>query len=448
VDDRHTSRAFTKRQEEGLKMHERLIEVLEPLSLEWQNSGVRWALLGRFGKDFTFDNEVDVIIHPDDFDTATKTLEALLVERGWLLIQVFRHELNAFAAVVAQKSAGEWTCVSIDLCTEVRYNGVLLQTADAFFPSQQSHETAWVYLPPAKAAFIYYLLKCAAKRRWNGQGRDYFSSLSLSPLEHVESCFGKHASAPFQNWLEGGAELDSDAFHRDFHRRYRGSTGSLVIEARRALLRITKPTGLFVAITGPDGAGKSTVSGLVAKQINGAFRDVTGAHLYNTNHSTSASSPVAPYALPPRGFAASLAKVIVLIWRFNRLYWVHVLPKLWRHGLFWCDRHYTDVVADPARFRVKMPRLILQLAWKLIPLPHLSFVLVADFKLIQQRTNEVSAAQTQNQVQAYENLCRTSANLKRFDVCKPAAVHALEIADVIMKHLSDRQKRRGWMKLN
>ena len=108
--------------------HQRSLDLFKDLALAWNDAGIRWALLGRYAPDHRFDDDIDVVIDPELFDKARRLLEQVVEQRGAQIVQVFRHEHQAFAAVIAQGHAQELGFVSIDMSPAFRYDGKVLQT--------------------------------------------------------------------------------------------------------------------------------------------------------------------------------------------------------------------------------------------------------------------------------------------------------------------------------
>jgi thymidylate kinase len=195
--------------------------------------------------------------------------------------------------------------------------------------------------------------------------------------------------------------------------------------------------GLHVAISGPDGVGKSTVSERVFDLIDDHFAGIETSHLSTrTPRRKAVGIGTAPYAKPPRGWLGSLAKVVYMMYGYHRLFWRGVRPHKRTGGIFWSDRYFTDLLADPARFRVQLPQWFLRLAWQLVPKPDLNLILVAVPDTIQERCDEIDLEQTRAQVQAYELLLAQSDQFIRIDAGLSIEDSSALICRMIMDRLS------------
>jgi len=426
--------------------HEQALHTLKLLAKAWKAQTIPWVLIGRYGPDHQFDNDIDLVIHPDHFETAIRTLEHVCDSQGWSIVQIFRHEHRSFAAIIAQEHFGQWSFVAVDISPEFRYDGKIIQSGEELVENRVLQSNDWLYTPNDQAAFVYYLIKCIAKNRFSNEAVEYFNSLQIDHYQVTKKLLGEKAAQHVQQWIKQPTSIDSKPINKAYHQKFPKTLSSRLVELRRFWLRVRKPTGLFIAITGPDGVGKSTVSQKVFQDIEPCFRSVETSHLsVRTTAMTKAPPIVAPYAHRPRGFFGSLAKTLVLITRFHRLYWRWTWLHLRKHGLFWSDRHFADFVADPKRFRVKLPLWIRKLSWKFTPNPDLNFVLLASPQTIQKRCDEVDLGQTTQQLKQYEDLLDHSKQLVRIDANPDADVVAQSLVKIIVAHLTKRQRKRGWM---
>lgn len=426
--------------------HRRSMNLLKKLATTWNEAAVRWVLLGRYSPDHVFEDDVDLAVHPEDLAEALALLQKATGEHQAVITQVFRYEYNAFAVVVAQKEPAGWGFVSIDICSEFRFDGRSLQSGVELVSARQQDQNKWLWLPSPDAAFTHYLLKSAAKGRFNEEGRTYLSSLELNPTQTTATVLGSEAAKEVESWLTQSEPVETQVLSNAFAQRYPHSIGSRCLELRRLWLRLRKPKGLHVAITGPDGVGKSTVSKLAQGSIGPCFRSLETAHLsLRTTAMDLSGGGVAPYIQKSRGLVASLLKTLVLVGSFHRLFWRWIWQQQRKHGLFWSDRHFSDFVADPHRFRVRLPLWVRYLSWRLVPSPDLTIVLIAPAETIQQRCDEVDLEQTRHQVDQYEKIARYDESLYRISAEQPADRVAEEIATAVIEVLSQRHRTDGWM---
>ena len=204
--------------------------------------------------------------------------------------------------------------------------------------------------------------------------------------------------------------------------------------------------GLHVAISGPDGVGKSTVTERVCELIDSRFASLETSHLYSrTTHQKRSTVGLPPYLKPPRDLVGSFAKVVYMIYGYHRLFWGWVRPHTKRGGIFWSDRYFTDLLADQERFRVRLPVWVLLVFWRFVPKPDLNLILITTAETIQERCDEVNLEQTQEQVRGYERLLGQSDQFIRVDAAQSIEESSTYIAQLIIdrQNLSSKRTHSG-----
>ena len=171
-----------------------------------------------------------------------------------------------------------------------------------------------------------------------------------------------------------------------------------------------RPAGLWIAVLGPDGSGKSALIAELIPAVSQHFAAVERFHLrpHLLPGSVSASSAnTAPHSLQPRGGLLSAVKILYLLADYWLGFVFRVSPLLAQSKLVLFDRYFHDILIDPHRLRYGGPQWLARCAARAIPPPHLVFILDAPPQMLQSRKQEVSAEESLRQAEAYRALAKS-----------------------------------------
>ena len=168
--------------------------------------------------------------------------------------------------------------------------------------------------------------------------------------------------------------------------------------------------GLWIAVFGPDGVGKSAVIEELERQLAMAFPGISRFHFRPCFRRTCEDAlPVAnPHAKAPRGIVISVLKM--LYWLAD-CWWGYLsttLPRTYFGQLVLYDRYLPDVLVDPLRYRLPPDAMrFAALVLKLAPRPDLNVLLDASAEVVQQRKSELSLSESLRQRIAYLKMFET-----------------------------------------
>jgi thymidylate kinase len=196
---------------------------------------------------------------------------------------------------------------------------------------------------------------------------------------------------------------------------------------------------LWVAVFGPDGAGKSAVIKSLAAGFPAPFRGIQQFHfrpMFRRQWAESAPA-TAPHAKPSRGAVLSIFKL--LYWLADCWYGYVFIVRPARAGsrLVLFDRYLHDILVDPLRYRLpKSNRWFARLVVLLAPRPDLYVLLDVPAEIVQQRKAEVSPAESERQRLAYQEMFRSLPNAFVVDAVSPVDEVVEELKTVILESLT------------
>lgn len=178
------------------------------------------------------------------------------------------------------------------------------------------------------------------------------------------------------------------------------------------------PGGVFLAVLGPDGCGKSSVIDALVQELGNTFRGTRRFHFRPSLGRGDGPVVTDPYAAPPRSPAGSVAKLAY--------YWAdYVFGYLMRiragrqSELVVFDRYVHDIAADPIRYRYGGPMWAVHALERLVPGPDLCLVLDAPAEVLQARKQEVTLEQSRQQRDAYRRLAERVPEAHLLDASRP-----------------------------
>jgi thymidylate kinase len=312
---------------------------------------------------------------------------------------------------------------------------------------------------------IYLLMKRAIKTRVSDVSDDglkllhgHFRDASPALWSDVRQWFGASARAEVDALLQiarpeqAHAHLVALARAADNVARWRHpvrSARSAIASAARKLRRLVQPTGLFVVIVGPDGSGKSTVTGLVLSQLERAFRRTWRFHWrpgllpkLRRGSAQEAQTPPPPAEVSKYRGLTSLARFLYYWLDFVFGYWLVVYPRKAQTTLVIGERYFPDVMVHPQRYGFDVPRWLMRVAAKLVPSPDLLVVLSDDPRAIYARKPELPVPTIARQLRAYEEEAAYWTAYQVVDTSRGAQHVAARVSNSIAGECAYRTRRR------
>ena len=426
-----------------------------------ERDGAPWCVVGDT-RDYpqAVASDVDIVLSPEAFAGVARLVARFCAACDVRLVQWIEHERTAVYCVLAWLGEeGGFRFLAVDFCSDYCRGGRRLLAAEDVLALCLPATDAGGYergfrIPPAATQFIYYLMKKVDKLELDDEHGEYLSGcwredpdgawsqvIRYWPVAEDAGLIARAAAA--DRWFPVRAVLRR--LRRALHRSAPLSARAIAGELRRRVRRALRPTGLTVAVLGPDGSGKSSVIERMLADLAPAFRRALRLHLRPRLVGAGrapAGDATAPHALPARGTAASLAKLALFLADYLAGHALRIWPLKCRSTLVVFDRHYRDLAVDARRYRYGGPLALARWAARLVPGPDFWVVLDAPAAVLQARKREVPAAESERQGRAYRELAARLPNGVVVDAAQELPRVAMEAEAAVLRWLEGRLEYR------
>ncbi len=402
--------------------------------------------------------DVDLVVSMEDLQLLRREIFRMGQECGLRLVQCFQHEACAFYFVFADRVDPTAPYLRLDVCGDYLRNARRLVSASTLLAGAQQDSvnarSSGLPMPSHVAGFDYYLVKKIDK-----------GSLDDTSFEHLKWLWERLAGDLRPSCLSSrlgaqSATVVAQALEEEAPDRLRGLLPQLARELRRRhprhakdirndiirrVSRVYNPTGLVVAVLGPDGSGKSALLDGLETRLLPAFRHVRRMHfrpqLGPSSTGGSAQAVPDPHNQIPRGWWASLLK----LGYYAAAYWGGMVRLFFackvRSTLVLFDRYAQDVKVDPRRYRYGGPPWASRWLGQCVPQPDLVLVLSGEPGVIWHRKQETSKEETGRLCRAYERLAQRNG-WQVLDATEPLEDVVTKAENVVLSFLEQRLRRR------
>ncbi len=433
------------------------VSILLALGRELDREGVQFCLVHGLDRLGESSGDFDLIAEPAGLHRFERALRNTPRIR---LIQLLQHEATCYFFVAA--SHDDRTFVQFDVATDYRRDGRVYFSAAELLRGRQRLKHLWV--PGYEAEFSYLIVKKISKLdfpRYQRLRLEYLAGKLPDKAEQIcRRLLGSRRGAALFSAMRNGDWAPVEGQMPGFKRALRwnalrhdplNALRYWIPELRRKWKRWKHPSGLFVALLGPDGAGKSTVGHQATtiltggSAMSGGFRRADRFHLRPRTLSSAAESGVPvldPHGVAPRSYFASIGKLGFYVLDYCFGYLTRLRPKLVRSSLLLADRYYDDLLIDRRRYRYGGPTRLLAWCRRLVPDSDVLIVLDAAESQLLERKQEISGPELSRQRRAYRALVGDRPNAFLIDGSRSKEMVARDLGAACLDFMGDRCESR------
>jgi len=394
--------------------------------------------------------DVDLAVDPRDLYSLELSIRNCHQIR---IFQLIHYRKGGFLLVFHHVNEQKLSLCVLDVICEYRIEGRVFLTSAALLKDRRQWRGLWI--AGAESEFAYVVLKRVCKQAIAGKHKKRLHELRNSSLVNaqkiVEKFFGLDWGRRIDAWI---SENDWDSFQANLpmlsvvfrsHATREGWVqflSHLWSDFKLLWRRWRHPPGLFVAVLGPDGAGKSTLIKNLANYLDKAFGqpkifkmrpDIFGR--------ISPQSNPYPHQQELRSYWFSVLKAFYFIIDYGVGYLLRVRPQLVRSQLVLFDRYYDDLFVDPMRYCYGGPQSLLRVGSRFVPRPEILFILSAPSNQLFARKEELPAHELQRQTKEYVGLATHLPNAHVLDAAQSPEEVAARAASLCLKYLQVRYSR-------
>lgn len=203
-----------------------------------------------------------------------------------------------------------------------------------------------------------------------------------------------------------------------------------------------------IAVLGTDGSGKTTMLNAVLPRLEAAL----GSKIIVQHLKPDLLPPLGrfrgvkhekgyvctnPHGSKPSGFIGSLVRITYLTVDYILGYWfkVRFLLRGKEIGAWIFDRYAYDILIDPRRFRIRLPKGIIRFFLWFVPRPDLVICLGGDPEKIFARKPETSIEEVSRQVNELKLLCKNGKRMFWVDTTQSLEYSVSELTEYLVRAL-------------
>lgn len=407
---------------------------------ELNNSGCAYAVMRNYATlpYSAGGSDLDLLVAPEDEATTREIFFRAVKHAGGVIIGTVATVgfWKVFVIGCSPTAKDKWWGLRIDVNVGYVFKGVPVLSCEHLQAHLSTHRGISV-LEPGLASVLGVLKEVLNNKilplRYQREALIAVEN-NWSRLNNALKPLGERGLALLHGLIVGKIDTDAvrvaskaQALRRAFWRQaFRKSPKAVLsgwaLSGWGKIRRLLRPSGVIVAVLGVDGVGKSTVihsiTPVLAEATHGAF---ALKHLrpgllpplarLKGRQDVQPMPAVNPHGAKPSGVVGSVFRLAYLTLDYVLGYWFLLRPQIAKSpAVILFDRYCYDLVLDPRRFRIRLPRWLMELFVRLAPRPDFLLCLHAPPGVIHARKQELSLEETSRQVNALRDFVRHTPN--------------------------------------
>lgn len=347
-------------------------------------------------------NDIDILIAPENVKHAVSILQ------GIAGIRITGFNERAYVTTVFMEGIydGKKTSLQIDLVTRLSWKGMVYLDNNSVFADTIAYESRTLIKVPAAhhealvSLFSSYLLGGWVKERYQESIRAVFQADPQLISTTVDGWAGSSLACQLVDavcqddrlrLLAMLPAIKKQLIRTEFRKSpFRAASKILAHYIHELRIRYTDYPIVQICVLGVDGSGKSTIIQAITGQLDSRVKGHEVIHLKPRKRQPSTVTVTScpdPHAHPPRNNLTSTLKLFSWVFLYHWRKWVHGHSN---STLIIWDRYIYDTLADPLRYRIKLPNQALKLFSYLAPRPEGVIILDVPPEVAYARKQEVA----------------------------------------------------------
>jgi thymidylate kinase len=376
-------------------------------------------------------HDLDLLMREEHIGSALDIIrQAAAKHQGRTTRVRWKSEELRWVICVGKSPRGKFWGARIDLKPWIRWHGIQFEDVKDAFRTSFRYRGIRVQ-DPIQAAFFCFIshtfngMFYADRQRYDLKVREAYQTSPEKMADLAHQTFGKAGrhlleifkTDRFDQLDQVLRKLKLALVKREFIRRPWDVMSFQVKNLFNHARRLFGRWGIFIAILGLDGSGKTTLSEMALKDLADLFhagmdyyyhRPGLLPYLYEVfGLKKTQNNPANPHAAKPSGLLGSILRLAYYTCDYALGYWLLIHPNVMRHPyVVIFDRYFYGFFIDPRRCRIQAPESLIKFFSWFVPQPDLTVLLYPHPEVFYQRKQELPLKELYQQGERMKALAR------------------------------------------